>query len=397
MSWATRSQELLRIEFILLAIQPHIVFSTLCEEFSISRTTGYKWLKRYREFGIAGLRNRSHRPKHNPNAIPGHIVTEIIRLRQQYPYWGAGKIRHLLIIDNIVTDNVPSKSSIGRILKRCYLTSSKGRGRPKKNIQTTPLSSADGPNDVWTVDFKGWWRTKDRKRCEPLTIRDLFSRYILCIKPLKSGNISAVKVVFEELFEKYGLPKTIRSDNGSPFASTSAPYGLTQLSAWWLLNGIKHDRTTPGKPQDNGGHERMHRDIAREIEGKPSDNIETEACRLEYWRREFNERRPHEALDMKVPADLYKPSDVLYKRIKNYIYPLHYEVRSVKKVGTIKFKGKELYISCSLAKQTVGLQRLDVSTYNVWYCNLLIGQILFSSDSSLSFIAGVQNPMKTDL
>ena len=308
MSWRATGVEHLRAEFVLVASEREVSKSAACREFGISRKTGYKWLRRYAELGLDGLVDRSRRPRSSPLQASGAVVVELVRLRQAHPHWGPKKLRALLLRTGIRPEEIPGLATVGRILLRAGLSEAKGRGRPRRWEPTGPMQTAAGPNDVWTVDFKGWWRTGDRRRCEPLGIRDLYSRYILCLRPMRRRRVEDVRAVFAEVFERYGLPAVIRSDNGSPFASLTGPHGLTRLSAWWRTLGIKLDRIEPGHPEQNGGHERMHRDLAQEIEGQPAATLEEEAKRLKRWRVEYNVHRPHEALAMKTPGDVYRCS-----------------------------------------------------------------------------------------
>src|SRR5512143_1084335 len=254
-------------------------------------------------------------------------------------------------------------------------TEAKGRGRPRpqRALPTAPLSVAGCPNRVWTADFKGWWRTRDGQRCEPLTIRDLFSRYILCLRPMAWRSTEAVRQAFAEVFRRYGLPDIIRSDNGSPFASITGPGGLTRLSAWWLSLGIKPERIMPGHPEQNGGHERMHGDIARAIESAPAASVAEETVRLERWRVEFNAERPHEALDMKTPADIYHCSSRHLSDVKPYVYPAGFDRRRVQEDGCIHFRGQCVNFSEALGKMEVGLQLVSENRWQVWFCDLVVG------------------------
>jgi hypothetical protein len=235
------------------------------------------------------------------------------------------------------------------------------------------LSGAEHPNRVWTADFKGWWRTRDGARCEPLTIRDLFSRYILCLRPMAWRSTEAVRQAFTEVFRRYGLPDIIRSDNGSPFASITGPLGLTRLSAWWLSLGIKPERIMPGHPEQNGGHERMHGDIARAIESAPAADVAEETVRLERWRVEFNAERPHEALAMQTPADIYCSSPRHLSDVKPYVYPAGFEKRRVQEDGCIHFRGRCVNFSEALGKMEVGLQLVSEDRWQVWFRDLAVG------------------------
>jgi transposase InsO family protein len=306
----------------------------------------------------------------------GAVVVELVRLRQAHPHWGPKKLRALLLRTGIRPEEIPSLATVGRILVRAGLSEAKGRGRPRRWEPTGPMQTAAGPNDVWTVDFKGWWRTGDRRRCEPLGIRDLYSRYILCLRPMRRRRVEDVRAVFAEVFERYGLPAVIRSDNGSPFASLTGPHGLTRLSAWWRTLGIKLDRIEPGHPEQNGGHERMHRDLAQEIEGQPAATLEEEAKRLKRWRVEYNVHRPHEALAMKTPGEVYRCSRRRLKDVKPYSYPVGYLLRRVDCSGYIVLNNRYFRISDALVKTEVGLQRLDETRWQVWFCDLPVKELV---------------------
>ena len=372
MSWRRNDIEHLRMEFIWIACEDGVSMTEVCRQFVISRKTGYKWLRRYQAEGPAGLAVRTCRPLSSPLSASGAVVAAIYGLRKKHESWGPKKLRVLLAREGFRPTEIPSLVTIGRILQRSGLSVAKRRGRPRRWPQTSPLHEAPGPNDVWTVDFKGWWRTGDGKRCEPLTVRDLYSRYILCLRPMKRSRSKDVRRVFEELFEHYGLPKVIRSDNGGPFASLTAPHGLTRLSAWWLTLGIKPDRIEPGHPEQNGGHERMHRDIASEVARKPAATWDEEKARLERWRIEYDVQRPHEALGMKTPGAVYRCSVRKLHQVVPYAYPATFEQHCVRENGCIRIGGKDVYLSQALTGLEVGLERLGATGWRVWFCGLNI-------------------------
>ena len=380
MSWRVSNAEHLRMEFVLIAREPGVSKSEACRQFAISRKTGYKWLRRYETDGLAGLADRNCRPGSSPLRVGGDIVVALVRLRQAHLHWGPKKLRALLAREGFSQSELPSVATIGRILLRSGLSEAKGRGRPRRWKPEGPLSEAQGPNDVWTVDFKGWWRTGDGERCEPLGIRDLYSRYILCLRPMVRRKTEEVRKVFEEAFKRYGLPDVIRSDNGSPFASLTGPHGLTRLSAWWRTLGIKPDRIEPGHPEQNGSHERMHRDIAGEIEGQPSATLEEETKRLEHWRLDYNVRRPHEALKMKTPGEVYRCSSRKLKDVKPYLYPPGLALRRVSRKGCVLIGGGSVYVSEALARTEVGLERLDETGWRIWFCDLTVREINLKRD-----------------
>jgi len=363
------------MEFVMLVREVGVNLSEACRQFGISRKTGYKWCRRYETEGLTGLVARRRRPRRSPLMVSGDITLAIIRLRHDHKSWGPKKLRVKLLTRGFRPNELPSVVTVARVLKRAGEVLPNRRGRPRHQPQADshPLSSAPGPNDVWTVDLKGWWRTKDGRRCEPLGIRDLYSRYILCLRPVKRVETETLKTIFEEVFERYGLPAVIRSDNGGPFASPYAPHGLTRLSAWWRTLGIRHERIEPGHPQQNGGHERMHRDIEAEIARQPSATLAEEVRRLETWRLEYNLQRPHEALGLKTPATIYRSSRRRLNTVESYNYPVTFERYRVRNNGCIRLTDqKEVHLSRALAGQEVGLERLSDTGWRVWFCDLLI-------------------------
>jgi transposase InsO family protein len=370
MSWSAKGLQRLRADFVMIARDPDVYMTAACRQFGISRKTGYKWLARHKAEGLAGLADRSRRPWSSPLQLSGEIVAYLVQLHGDHPDWGPKKLRARLSRHRYRPEELPSLATVARLARRLGWSKARGRGRPPRSIQTGPLSAAGQPNDVWTVDFKGWWRTRDGRRCEPLTIRDLFSRYILCLRPMARRNTGTVRQAFVETFARYGLPDMIRSDNGGPFASRTGPCGLTRLSAWWRSLGIRLERIAPGHPEQNGGHERMHGDIARAIESSPAATVAEETERLECWRIEFNVERPHEALGMKTPGEVYRRSRRRLEAVQPYVYPPALELRRVRRDGCIRFQGRSVYLSEALGKQEVGLEQLDEHRWRVWFCDL---------------------------
>ena len=344
----------LKREFVLAASAPGANIAELCRGHGISRKSGYKWLRRFNASGLEGLQDRSRRPR-TIAGTDGEIVVRIKELRDQFSNWGAKKIQVLLRREGL---DAPSVKTIARILDR--LGAPRVR-KPRKRLHVVlrehePLV-LNAPNDVWTVDFKGWWRTRNGKRFEPLTVRDAFSRFVLCLQMLGSIRAELVKPVFEKLFEKHGLPLVIRVDNGAPFACTSAPAGLSRLSAWWTSLGIRVSFSRPAHPQDNAAHERMHADVAAELEAVPFDNLKVQQLASDRWRNDFNQIRPHESLGMKTPAEIYVRSPRSYLGIKSPQYPRSHAIRRVGHTGCIRYQGKAIYISASLTGFDVAVRR----------------------------------------
>jgi transposase InsO family protein len=273
MPWKVINPVDTRTEFVLRAMRQDSDFCALCREFGISRKTGYKWKERFLREGLPGLSEQSRCPDSSPNQLDENQVCRIIRLKQAHPKWGPRKIRDIYA-RQFSTEQVPSESTFKRVLDKAGLVEHRRqRGSQEAGTRLTRQVVAERPNHVWTIDFKGWWYTLDQKRFEPLTIRDDYSRYILCARALASAQTEVVREEFHRVFTQNGLPEIIRSDNGSPFAGNSSPLGLSRLSAWWLTLGIDLDRIRPGKPQENGRHERMHLDIAREVENSAERDL----------------------------------------------------------------------------------------------------------------------------
>jgi putative transposase len=356
-----------RTEFAIKALRTDN-FRALCAEYGISAKTGYKWQERFLEFGLAGMAEQSRRPRSHADQLAEGVVCEMVRLKLAHRHWGPRKIRELYLRQH---GAAASESSFKRVLERAGLT--EPRRRRQRSEATGRLWSGrrgQASNEVWTVDFKGWWHDWRGERCEPLTVRDEHSRYLLELRRLVDGRTASVRECFERLFERHGLPEAIRSDNGSPFAHVRGLLGLSRLSAWWVALGIDLERGRPGHSQDNGGHERLHRDIGLELEPKTATQ---EA--LDLWRQEFNHERPHEALGMKCPAEVYQKSERPYTGTPVDIEYPGLDRRRVSRQGTIRWWSMVLFISNSLAGWSVGLKPAAGSRLEVWFGRLLLGWI----------------------
>ena len=373
MPWKEQNVVDQRKEFVTRAFEKKKPFVELCEEFGIPPKTGYKWKKRFEQFGWSGLEDASRRPKNHPTQLSEVVICEIIRIKINHRHWGPRKIRKIYE-RNHRGEELPSESSFKRVCEKAGLVKKRKRRKVTGTKRISDRREPTVPNDVWTVDFKGWWRSADLLKCEPLTVRDLFSRYLLTVKPLEDGKTETVRGEFERLFERYGLPKMIRSDNGPPFACTRGLCGLTRLAAWWVSLGIELDRITPGCPQENGAHERMHRDISMEIQREVDGDWNTSRNALELWRREYNEVRPHEALDMATPASVYRKSKRKYRGSPERIeYPLGWYSRRIRKDGYLKFKGDTIFISSTLRGYEIGLRNLGDGRFELMFCDLRLG------------------------
>lgn len=365
-----------RQNFVLQSLQANADFGALCREFGISRKTGYKWKERFLADGLAGLHDQSRRPKRSPNEISEAMMCEAVRVKLAHRDWGARKVLTVLA-KTMPGVELPSESSLKRIFDRAGLVEHRRRRRPESQgarLQT-PIR-AERPNQVWTIDFKGWWYTLDRRRFEPLTIRDDYSRYVLCAQALPNARTETVQTQMSRVFDRYGLPEVIRSDNGSPFAAKNSPLGLSRLSAWWLTLGVNLDRIAPGRPDQNGGHERMHRDMAIGVERRPAADIVAQQAELDVWRRTFNEERPHEALGLRVPADVYERSPRRFDSSPIELdYPSGYDVRKVNQRGVISIHRHSVGITEALCGYDVGLESIDAHRYAVWFCRVPLGEV----------------------
>jgi len=317
-----------------------------------------------------GLEDQSRRPR-KTSGISGETVLRLIELRRQYPKWGAKKMQTLLITGGH-KGPAPSTKTIARIYDRAGEPRIRNpRRRLRLVLRQHQELDVHEPNDVWTVDFKGWWRTMDGKRFEPLTVRDAFSRMVLAVDVLPSTGAGPVRAIFERLFKRFGLPKALQFDNGIPFVAPLARGGLTALSAWWVALGIELIRSRPGCPQDNGAHERMHADMAAEIETEPSASRALQQRACDRWRQQFNHVRPHDAIGDKTPAEVYKRSQRA-TRVRVARYPLGWIIRLVSLGGTICVHSHSYFISASLIGHRVGLEPVDRctcasgSTSSIW-------------------------------
>lgn len=365
-----------RAEFVLKAEQREVPFRQLCEEYGVSPKTGYKWVERFHAGGVAALHDQSTRPRSSPAGLPEDVVCRMVALKSAHPHWGPRKVK-VLYERAFGSQDVPSESSFKRVLEKAGLVDKRVARRPANEAGRIQLRrAASEPNEVWTVDFKGWWHAADGRRCEPLTIRDAYSRFVLCAEPVESARTPAVRARFEQAFSTYGMPRVIRSDNGPPFASSNGLLGLSALSVWWLAVGICIDRIDPGRPDQNGSHERMHRDIALEVQATGRGDLAQQRAALSIWREEYNQQRPHEALGQRTPAEVYKPSPLAFTATPEQLsYPDGYAERQVSKCGTIKLDTVKIFLSSALRGWNVGLRAEANGRLGVWFAALRLGAI----------------------
>jgi putative transposase len=343
----------------------------LCRRYDIARQTAYKWAQRYALEGPGGLEERSRAPQHCPHAIGDSVAEAIVQLRRDHPRWGPRKLRAYLQTRQ-PQQKWPAASSIGVLLNEEGLTH-KRRRRQRTPASSEPLAHAQAPNQVWCADYKGWFCCGDGARCDPLTITDACSRYLLrCRAVAKTDGVEA-QAVFEATFREYGLPEAIRTDNGAPFASR-APAGLSRLSMWWLRLGIRHERILPGCPQQNGRHERMHQTLKQETASPPEANLRRQQRAMDRFQREYNQQRPHEALAYRTPGSVYGPSPRSYpSRLPDLKYPAGALLRRISQQGSVKWNSQRAFISEVLAREHVGLVEAEEELLEVYYGPVFLG------------------------
>jgi transposase InsO family protein len=366
-----------RLDFVMAAIHPRVNFRELCRTFSVSAPTGYKWLARYRNSGSEGLTELPRQPRHSPEKFSLLWQNEVIALRRKHPTWGVRKLRVCLAVDHPKARKLPSLRTMGRWLKAVDLsTPRRPRSRPGPQIERPSLTVPVLANEVWTIDFKGWFRTADGRRCDPLTIRDLASRFLLCTTIVANQSDAAARRTMTAVFRRHGLPQIIRVDNGSPFAGVG-PLNLSRLSVWWIRLGITVEFTRRGKPQDNGAHEQMHRVLKADTASPPAANPRAQQRRLDRWLVEYNTTRPHEALADRVPADHYEISPRAFHIPVAPIYPRIWETRNVRPNGWIKFRGLLRFVGRAFVRQNIGLQPSAPDEGEVW--NVHLGALLIGT------------------
>ena len=362
-----------KLQFVAECLREVFSISELCERFGISRKTGYKWIERYLRNGAAGLEDRSRRPRSAPNATAPQIVEALLETRRRHPFWGGKKL--LTVVHKRHPDwDLPHRSTTCEILKRHGLVpkSPKRRriGHPGK-----PSSSILGPNEVWSADFKGQFKTGNGRYCYPLTVTDNFSRYLLGCQALQSTAVNEAKPVFTRLFQQYGLPKRIRTDNGVPFATTTLGR-LSRLSAWWVRLGVLPEFIELGKPQQNGRHERMHLTLKAETTRPPAGSLPAQQRKFNRFIDEFNNERPHEALGQQTPASHYQASTrEMPRKIKPFVYPDRFEVRYVSRNGGIRWSNGWINVSTVCIGEYVGLEEIDDGLWTVYFGPLKLGRL----------------------
>ena len=363
-----------RMRFV-LRLEDGERMSDMCREYGISRKTGYKIYDRYRECGLLGLTDRLRRPYRYGNQLPGQIETAILAIKREHAYWGARKIREKLLRKWDGAIKVPAISTIHCTLDRHGLVSPMRHRRPCLKANGTPLSAGANPNDLWCTDYKGEFKMGNGQYCYPLTVTDHASRYLLLCEALDSTKEALAFTAFERLFRERGLPAAMRSDNGVPFASPNGLFNLSKLSVWWLRLGISIERIKPGNPQQNGRHERMHRTLKQETARPAGQNALQQQAKFDDFIETFNNERPHEALDMKTPVEIYSPSQRPYIGLPDLSYPFHDKVLHVTSCGRVCMYKKKINLSQSLAGQAVGLKEVDHGLWLVSFMDYDLGYV----------------------
>jgi putative transposase len=373
MSWKETCPMTERMHFVSDLLKDERSMTELCRIYGISRTSGYKWRDRFDGGGVAALADRSHAPLHQPYAVDEVVTQRLLQVRRQHPTWGPRKLLAWLQAHDRPSA-WPAASTVGEILRRHGLVQARRR---RARAVVEPLQSGlvqpVVPNDLWCTDFKGQFRTQDRYYCYPLTLSDAVSRYLLACRGLPSTCGAQAKPWFERAFRQYGLPAVIRSDNGTPFGSTGLG-GLSRLSVWWIKLGIVPELITPGCPQQNGRHERMHRTLKREAAQPPAANLRAQQRVFDHFVAEFNLQRPHEALQQRTPSAVYRASTRPYpSRLAPIEYPDSYQVRKIRHSGDMKFAGHAVFVSEVLRGEPVGLYQVDEYLWRLYFSMVPLG------------------------
>lgn len=367
-----------RMRFVMAAEDCEESFAGICRRFGVSRRVGYKWIERYREGGVEGLLDRSRAPLHHPQAMRTQIVERCLAVRRAHPSWGPVKVRGWLV-ERWPRTAWPAVSTIGTLFDREGLTV-KRRLRRRSPPSTAPFAHCGAPNEVWCIDFKGWFLTGDGKRCEPLTLSDAFSRYLLRCQALARTDTDHVWPVLDAAFREFGLPHRLRSDNGAPFASVGAG-GLSQLSVKVIKAGVLPERIAPGKPQQNGRLERLHLTLLQDTASPPAHSLRQQLERLRVFRTVYNEERPHQALGNQTPAKHYFVSPRRFDGVlREPTYSGDHAVRRVRHNGEIRWQGNTIYISAALIGEPVGLVENTDGDWVVSYGPIVLGVIAHGDD-----------------
>jgi transposase InsO family protein len=381
MPWRETDVKTERLQFVAACQRGLFSMTDLCEQFGIARKTGYKLLQRYAALGPVGLCERSRRPRSSPTATRREVVQWVLACRARHPHWGPKKLLQYLVRRDAHlpaparTTDWPGVSTVARLLARAGVTAARGGGRARHaGPPAVPVQSTE-PNDLWTADYKGPFHTGDGGWCYPLTVMDHCSRYLLRCEGLRGPTDAATRRGFEQLFLDRGLPRRIRTDNGTPFAGPGVG-GLSPLSAWWIRLGITPERIDRGHPEQNPQHERLHRTLKAETARPPASTLRAQQGRFDRFQAEYNDERPHEALGFDVPATRYQASPrVLPRRVPPVEYPAHFDTRRVYDHGDINWLGRRLFVSEALAGEYLGLDEVDDGLWDLWFSTIRLARL----------------------
>lgn len=373
MPWQEKEIAEEKFNFIIDWKKDEFTFSELCQRYGISRPTGYFLINRFKTEGVEGLKERSRRPNVIPHKTPCEVEARLLELKYRFPKWGPAKIRDFILAEDI-SDDVPAASTIGEIYKRHGLVKPRKKHR-RVTPHCEPLKHCTAPNVVWSADFKGQFQLKNNAYCYPLTVTDNFSRFLFACDGFLTPNCNQTIKTFTRIFEEYGLPDALRTDNGQPFCSVGIT-SLTRFSVWLLKLGVMPERISIGAPQENGRHERMHRTLKESAITPNKHTLIEQQSRFEDFIYEYNYLRPHAALSGKRPSEVYQKSlRQLPAKIPEMIYPDHFACRKIKKTGEIKFANKRYFLSQSLAEEIVGLEMIDQHRGIIFFGRMKLGVI----------------------
>ena len=389
MAWGLTKVEEKRKEFIDSYLKKENSFTELCREYQISRKNGYKWVARYEKGGVEGLKNQSRAPITQAGKTNDRLISEILKVKQKYMAWGPKKILAILQKDH-PSEDCPSTTTIGKILDEHGLVIPR-KYRNRLPAKTDPLSHCQQPNDVWCIDFKGWFTTKDNVKCDPLTLTDAYSRFILHCCKLEYNNTEFVWQILDQLFYKHGLPNYMRHDNGPPFATRGAGR-LSGLSVKLIKAGVQPEWIEPGKPYQNGRHERMHLTLQKEGVFPLQLTLKEQHMKFKEFQKYFNDERPHEALGQKCPSSVYVPSNRVWTgKLNPPDYSQEYTVKRVRERGQLSWTGKDIFIGKALKDEYIGLKGDDLGNWLVYFGPVLLGVINQQNEFEMPQVASTRS------
>lgn len=369
-----------RVKFVSAAQSGEETMEALCRRFGVSRKTGYKLLERYLREGVDGLRDRSRAPRTHPNQLSPELEGLILRARRAHPTWGSKKLL-VVLSEQWPAERLPARSTIDAVLRRAGAIEPRRTKRTRRPAPSKPVIEAHEPNDVWSIDFKGWFRLGDGVRCDPLTVNDVFSRASLLCRAMVRPKLDDVRAQIERLFGKFGLPHYMLSDNGPPFGSNGLG-GLSRLGVWLLRLGVRPVFIEPGRPEQNGRHERFHETLLFEAADPPRASLRAQQAAFDAFQREYNSVRPHEALGMRRPWELYRPSPrELPREAPAHEYGSGFETRSVRRDGSIKWKRGYVFVGEAMAHEMIGLESVDEGRWRLWLGPFELGMLHERSNS----------------